>query len=230
MVEAGIRTGIQPPGVQVVVHPNAILIFQELADRNGDGKFISAQESTNVGGSDAAFNWFPINFYDAREGEDWDPNLNTTSCTANGVMNAVELDVGNLQNWLATSVNGKLVDWAPQNGYIFYFSDRRGMQLLTPAVERNGEYGFEDTVNLANNGVPNGTLEPINPIQPNYSPEDVNGSGVLDNYGVVTVGNAFGVGADTNGGVAGTNTAVANNRNPYKTRFNCYTIWAARTG
>jgi len=224
-LKLGFARGIQPPGAAVVVHPKGILIFQELADRNGNGKFTDAQESTTVGGSDAAFNWFPINMYDAREGEDWDPNLNTNSCTANGVMNAVELDVGNLQNWLATSVNGKLVDSATQNGYILYFSDRRGMQLLAPAVERNGEYGFEDTINLANNGVPNGTLEPINPIQPNFSPEDVNGNGVLDNYGVVGVGDAFGLGADTDGGVAGTNTAVATNRNPYKTRMPiCYTL------
>jgi hypothetical protein len=140
-------------------------------------------------------------------------------------MNAVELDVGNLKNWITTSATGALIDSASQNGYILYFSDRRGMKLLAPAVERNGEYGFEDTINLANNGVPDGAPEPINPIQPNYSPEDVNGNGVLDNYGVVGVGDAFGplYAASTDGGAAGTNTGAAG-RNPYTPRIpTCYT-------
>jgi len=207
------------------VHPHAILIFQEQADRGGNGTISNTPpESTAITGQAAAFNWYPVNLYDAREGEDWDPNLNRTSCTANGVMNAVEIDVGNLKHWLATSATGPLVDSTSQNGYILYFSDRRGMQLLTSGgtTEKNGEYGFEDSINLAGNGTPDGTLEPINPIQPNYSPEDVNGNGQLDNYGVVPVGNAFGVGADTSGGSAGTNLASGTNRNPYKTRFNCY--------
>jgi hypothetical protein len=42
-------------------------------------------------------NWYPINFYDAREGEPRDTNWGNNSCTANGVMNAVEIDVGNLK-------------------------------------------------------------------------------------------------------------------------------------
>ena len=51
------------------------------------------------------------------------------SCTPLGVMNAVELDVGNLQQWLAgkTGASGGSVDFATQNGYVLYFSDRRGM-------------------------------------------------------------------------------------------------------
>ncbi len=43
------------------------------------------------------YNWYPINFYDAREGEVRDNVVNDNSCTVNGVMNAVEIDVGNLK-------------------------------------------------------------------------------------------------------------------------------------
>ena len=51
------------------------------------------------------YNWYPINFYDAREGENRDNMRAATddSCTTNGVMNAVEIDVGNLKRWLANS-------------------------------------------------------------------------------------------------------------------------------
>ena len=48
-------------------------------------------------------------------------------------MNAVEIDVGNLSKWLAGTIpgSGTSVDFNAQNGYILYFSDRRGM-LLNP--------------------------------------------------------------------------------------------------
>ncbi len=45
-------------------------------------------------------NWYPINFYDAREGEVRDVNQGNASCAPAGVMNAVEIDVGNLAKWL----------------------------------------------------------------------------------------------------------------------------------
>src|SRR5258707_6746007 len=38
--------------------------------------------------------WYPINFYDTREGEPRDDA--TIGCTVNGIMNAVEIDIGNL--------------------------------------------------------------------------------------------------------------------------------------
>ena len=41
-------------------------------------------------------NWYPINLYDPREGEPRDVKAGNNSCTPNGVMNIVELDVGNL--------------------------------------------------------------------------------------------------------------------------------------
>jgi hypothetical protein len=119
------------------------------------------------------------------------------SGTPNGIMNVVELDVGNLRRWLLgqTGTTGNTVHFSTQNGYVLYFSDRRGEQY-NPAVSLTqliGEYGYEDTVNYvnaANNFKPNGTLEPVN--YNGISPEDVNQNGVLDIYGVKKVGDAFG--------------------------------------
>ena len=49
-----------------------------------------------------------------------------TSCAIGGIMNIVELDVGNLRRWLL-GTTGTNTDGVPQNGYVFYYSDRRGM-------------------------------------------------------------------------------------------------------
>jgi hypothetical protein len=223
-------------------HTNAILYLQQTADRNGDGQVTAAGDSdgnnvnvnsgtsavlNTLGGADSQYNWYPINLYDAREGENNDTRSTTgpfsTSCpgnactnsttasgiptgTANGILNAVELDVGNLRNWLLGKtgqlVNGPQVNWQTQNGYVLYFSDRRG-ENLTGALaapvcsgcgtySNQGEYGFEDTVNYASGAPfsPNGSLEPVN--YNGISPEDVNGNLTLDVYGVKYVGDAYG--------------------------------------
>ena len=162
------------------------------------------------------FNWYPINFYDPREGEPRDINwsgtiANDNSCTTNGVMNAVELDVGNLKQWLLgnTGTSGKLVNSSTQNGYILYFSDRRGM-LLNPngappnaAGTKSGDSGLEDTFNVngtgdTSAGTPDGVLEPkvtstncSNATGKCYSPEDDNENGVLDNWGADNLGLGF---------------------------------------
>jgi Tfp pilus assembly protein PilX len=172
-------------GVANTVHPNAILLFQYPIPA---GTFtVTAPQ----------YGWYPINMYDPREGEVRDTA--TAGCAVAGVMNIIELDMDNLRKWLNGSIGGSggNVETSSQNGYIVYYSDRRGMQLdpgVPPnpaATELNGEYGFEDVINIqAANGVPNGTLD---------AGEDVNGNGVVDTYGVATMGNGFGLpGANTN--------------------------------
>jgi hypothetical protein len=102
-LKLGFGRGLLPPAssvTPVAVHPNAILMLQMLADRNGTGSITGSTESSTAGGSDAAFNWFPINMYDTREGEvrDWASGSapgGASTCSANGVMNVVELDVAN---------------------------------------------------------------------------------------------------------------------------------------
>ena len=142
------------------------------------------------------YNWYPINFYDAREGEVRDNQVTDNSCSTNGVMNAVEIDVGNLKQWLLgnTGTSGKSVDYLAQNGYVLYFSDRRGM-LLNPNVvppnaanTKTGDSGLEDVINASSAaGTPDGVLEPPT----SNSPEDVNGNGVLDNFGTANMGLGF---------------------------------------
>jgi hypothetical protein len=218
------------------VNPNAILILQEPADRNGNGgtpdatgvaptcakvsgkyplssctygkppevwtdSFTSSPwygdgaQTTSVSRN----NWYPINFYDTREGEVRDVKAGNNSCTASGVMNAVELDVGNLKRWLAGSIGttGSSVNYTLQNGYILYFSDRRGMlpnpngTLIDPANTKTGDSGLEDSINSSTAaGTPDNKLEPIAAGR-NESPEDVNDNLVLDNFGEANLGNGF---------------------------------------
>jgi hypothetical protein len=231
------------------INPNAILLFQEPADRNGDGVIDMAGappnytksvshgvttytpypgkppevtrdpttgyawwgDSAQVGGQSATmYNWYPINFYDAREGEPRDTQYANDSCTPNGVMNAVELDVGNLNQWLKglSGVSGPLVDFIANNGYVVYFSDRRGMlpspngSQVDPPNTKTGDSGLEDSINRNNAaGTPDGALDGI-PAGKTTSPEDVNVNGKLDNFGAGNMGLGLGyIGAQyTNAG------------------------------
>ena len=107
-------------------------------------------------------------------------------------MNAVELDVGNLQKWLQGTVpggNGPLVSYSSQNGYLVYFSDRRGMLPDPNAGAGNmttGEYGFEDVINsrLWPPELPMGQWSRLD----GFSPEDVDQNNVLDRWGAANVG------------------------------------------
>ena len=75
----------------------------------------------------------PINLFDPREGFPRDAapaGMANPHCYVNGIMNAVELDVGNFKKWLLGTIpggSGPLVSYSSQNGYLVYFSDRRGM-------------------------------------------------------------------------------------------------------
>src|ERR1022692_4224472 len=202
----------------------AILILQQLQETVGTG--------SAMGGLGTANNWLPINFYDSREGEPRDARPSgdpggagaaNAMCSPVGIMNAVELDVGNLWLWLQASTpyssgSGKLVNASTYNGYILYFSDRRGMlpdkYPLTPFYPPglSGMSGLNDVVNSGSAvGVPDGNLEPItyyayNPptVPVGYSPEDtavkgaaVNG-GKVDKWGETYLGAGFGITNTTN--------------------------------
>ena len=203
----GIGRGVSPVGTPNPTaasvgapNPNAILIFQELASTNL-GVTYPTRLLTNLG-----TNWYPINFYDPREGQVREANSTTTQCTINGLLNAVELDMGNLTKWTKglIGVTGPLAEHTEQNGYVLYFSDRRGMLPnpranaadKAPANVLNGEYGFEDVVNIpaSTTGLPNGVDGGI--PEPG---EDVNASGQLDTYGAANVGDGFRVATNTAG-------------------------------
>jgi len=221
-LELGFARGLTPPTAAQPnpLHPNAILLFQQPADRDGNGVIDAAGSgcsgstpkprpaelltdattaSVYYGDSSQATsttrnNWYPINFYDAREGEVRDNATGNATCTANGVMNAVEIDLGNLKRWLAGQIgtNGTNVDYVTQNGYVMYFSDRRGM-LPNPnsGNVKSGDSGLEDDINASTAaGTPDGVRDPI-PAGKTFSPEDVNQNGVLDNFGAANLGLGF---------------------------------------
>jgi len=152
----------------------------------------------SVTAAEYAPNFLPINMYDAREGEVRDTSGPTTT-SLNGIMNLVEVDVGNLQQWFAGNIatsgvyayNGP--DALNNSGYILYTSDRRmncmdgkydlegtcASNVVASGVSTAGEsaqFGNEDIINQSNSsGAPNQSLD---------TGEDVNGNGVLDTYGV----------------------------------------------
>ena len=253
--------GTPAGGTSNPVNPNAILLLQEPADRNGDGAinqlgvapvcltynnshtvctswrypvppevqpdtlstspWFGVTTTSTTAQSISMFNWYPINFYDAREGEPRDVDAGNDSCTTNGVMNAVEIDVGNLKRWLTGTIGstGSSVDYVAQNGYVLYFSDRRGMLLNPTSGRKTGDAGLEDVVNAAGAaGVPDGLLEPV-PVGHTLSPEDVNENKVLDEYGTANLG----MGQYGANGVASQsqNTAIvaAAPDNPYSPRI-----------
>jgi Tfp pilus assembly protein PilX len=193
-----VPTGPYGSANQNSVNPQAILILQQL--RNG----LAASSAI---GSGSQNNWFPINFYDPREGEMRDDNTQSNStCSVQGIMNAVELDTGNLALWLRgaspyTSGSGLSVNYTNQNGYLLYFSDRRGMlpDPNAPAPYTNttyGEAGLEDVVNAAQpltSNTPDGVLEAATYYS--YSPEDVDLNAQKDFWGQKNLG--YGFGTDT---------------------------------
>lgn len=138
--------------------------------------------ASHSAGSTSPYDYLPINLYDTREGNLRDVNDGTIHL--GGVMNAIELDVGNLQKWFANDSTGQQA--LNNGGYIVYFSDRRG-NYDPAATATNGEtgmYGNEDIINPASStGAPDGTME---------APEDVDGpnagtanwaSDTFDTYG-----------------------------------------------
>jgi len=182
-------------------NPNAIIILQQMAPG-----------APSQVGDPRAF--YPINFYDTREGEMRDA---ANGCAVNGIMNAVEVNVANLGLWLKGqgpygADPGLSVNYTNQNGYILYFSDHRGMLTdpnpsnggQTPANVISGESGLEDVVN-SNQPLP--STNPDGVIEPRtyytYSPEDADQNGRLDNWGAKNIGYGFNV-----------NTS---NLNPYQT-------------
>jgi len=184
----------------------AILILQQLQ-----------QSKTAANAYGNAYNFIPINFYDAREGEPRDSRPTgdpQTMCSPNGIMNAVELDVGNLWLWLKRSGpysggSGNLVTAANYNGYILYFADHRGMMqdqypLTTFYNGYSGMSGINDVINSNSSvGVPNNSLEAMsyyaNVTPTPYSPEDpaIKGAavnhGLVETWGTTNLGAGFGI-------------------------------------
>ncbi|HWP85906.1 MAG TPA: PilX N-terminal domain-containing pilus assembly protein, partial [Terriglobia bacterium] len=186
----GLNAPNQEAGITDTIHPNAIIRLQFRADRNDDGDLADGVGETTAitvaGSANSRYMWYPINLYDTREGEVRDTNLGAgnPSCSVAGIINVVELDIRNLTRWLSGAIGarGTFVDSAAQNGYILYFSDRRGARP-NGAGDITGEFGYEDNINpTVAAGTPNNALD---------APEDVNDNNALDVYGRWNLGDGF---------------------------------------
>ena len=93
-----------------------------------------------------------------------------------GLFSYVAFDVNNYRRWLNNEFGGTGSTSINNNGFIVYFSDRRGNHDTTLGGEpETGEYGFEDSLN------------PLNQVWTRDTAlnggEDFNGNGTLQRYG-----------------------------------------------
>jgi type II secretory pathway pseudopilin PulG len=147
--------------------PDAVLRIQRLRDNGG--------WTCSYAGSTSSHDWWPNALYDAREGN-YREVATTAQMRLGGVMHYIALDVNNLKRWLAGTIGTTGTAARNNNGYIVYFSDRRGDHDETKTDHPEaGEYGFEDVVNPASSsGAQNQVLD---------EGENSNGNSVLDRFG-----------------------------------------------
>lgn len=194
------------------INPDAIIRVQRVRDvpNSANTTYLPCGvNSGNTATSPTASDYWPNVLYDTREGQTRDLNLSSypnTPMSMAGVMHYVELDVSNLKKWLAGTIGTQGTQAKNDNGYIIYFSDRRNNK--NAAGKETGEFGYEDVVNLTNTlGTPNApTLD---------TGEDLNGNGVLDDYGKTPVNLPTGAAAPYDSSatplgttITGTNAAV----------------------
>ncbi len=107
-LKEGFARSFNPPTTPASdpIHPNAILIFQEKSDPNGTLSWGTGGYNVGIG-ANSEYSFYPINLYDPREGFPHDAKpagFTASTCYANGVMQATELNVGNLKRWLAGTI------------------------------------------------------------------------------------------------------------------------------
>jgi len=168
-----LNLGIAGPNQQktscATPNPNAVIRMQHLMDHSSN---------CNTGSTDPTY-YYPNTLFDARQGklQDVEP-VNTSTVQLGGVIHYIELDVRNLTSWFQGSIGSSGTSVLHTDGYIVFFSDRRGNR--DAANRETGEYGFEDFVNPNSSvGTPNGRLD---------AGEDVNGNGTLETYGATYAG------------------------------------------
>lgn len=134
---------------------------------------------TNGPGSTISNDYVPINVYDTREGNARDVNDGTIHL--GGLMNIAELDVGNLQHWLANDSTGQTA--LNNSGYTIYFSDRRGNYNSATNGE-TGMYGNEDIINPSSStGAPDSVMEEAEDVDGANANTSSYTSDTFDTYG-----------------------------------------------
>jgi hypothetical protein len=156
---------------------NAIIRLARVRD-NLDAASASANGCGTITAATVATDFWPNVLYDTREGVDRAPagTGSTPFIAAEGVMNYVELDAGNLVAWFTANQAGLGLD--NNTGYTLYFSDRRGERVDTSVAPnvKTGSFGYNDIINPSDpaNGCSNVVLDPG---------EDFEGDGFLRTYG-----------------------------------------------
>ena len=153
-------------------NPNAVIRLQRVRDDSN----VQQNQPCGTNSADPTDYW-PNVLYDTREGI-YRANIyrHFHSEYLSGVMHYIELDVNNLTRWFAGALGTSGTTAISPDGYLVYFSDRRGNR--DTLGQETGEYGMEDFVNAGADGWPNGLHDPG---------EDVNGNGTLQTYGQTSV-------------------------------------------
>jgi hypothetical protein len=159
--------------------PNAVIRFQRLRDNGLSGVNPSqcAVAANNYSGSLSATDFVPLTLFDAREGNSREQlPVATAGMNTGGLFGYVALDANNFRRWVAGTIGATGNQALNNNGYIVYFSDRRGDHNETIVGDpETGEYGNEDSINPAA-----AVWAKTNVLEVG---EDFNESGTLQTYG-----------------------------------------------
>ena len=104
--------------------------------------------ATNYSASLDEHDFWPNNIFDAREGNTRLLPVNA-GMNIGGIFSYVALDVNNYRRWVTGAIGATGNTSLNNNGFIVYFSDRRGNHnpLAGIADAETGEYGFDDSLN-----------------------------------------------------------------------------------
>jgi hypothetical protein len=130
--------------------PNAVIRLIRLRDNgmtaDNCGAAVAAPAFSTYHASQDPRDYWPLMMFDAREG--WTRVLPTNSgMHMGGLFSYVAIDANNLRRWLDGTIGVTGTQALNNNGYIIYFSDRRGDHDETNGDVETGEYGHEDSIN-----------------------------------------------------------------------------------
>jgi hypothetical protein len=162
--------------------PNAVIRLQRLRD-NGLLTACTLAANDYSGLFSNPHDFWPNTIYDAREASTRLLGA-TDPLRAGGVFSYVAFDVNNYRRWLNGEIGATGTQSLNNNGFIVYFSDRRGNHDPAGAIANaeTGEFGFEDSLNP--------TAQVWNRDLTLNDGEDVNQNGLLERYGEVPSANA----------------------------------------
>jgi hypothetical protein len=133
--------------------PDAVIRFQRLRDNGGSCAYANSIDSRD---------YWPNVLFDNREGYYRLQPTTSLNMDMGGVMNYISIDVANLRRWFAGQIGATGAQALNNNGFIVYFSDRRGdHQDASAGAPERGWFANEDSVNPADaaSSAANGVLD-----------------------------------------------------------------------